>query len=83
VRKGEHGMKVYFVEQLQIKDDDQKEAETRLVPLLREYPRPRTTFGVWLLPSRPQSRPRSGAPKMARSQPLTIQAMQAYQAEPK
>jgi antirestriction protein ArdC len=32
VRKGEHGTKVYFVKQLQIKDGDGEETETRLVP---------------------------------------------------
>jgi antirestriction protein ArdC len=37
VRKGEHGTKVYFVKQLQIKDGDGEETETRLVPMLREY----------------------------------------------
>ena len=37
VRKGEHGTKVYFVKQLQVKDGDGEEAETRLVPMLREY----------------------------------------------
>lgn len=42
VRKGEHGTKVYFVKQLQVKDDDGTEAETRLVPMLREY----TVFNV-------------------------------------
>ena len=36
VRKDEHGTKVHFVKQLQIKDDDGDEADTRLVPLLRE-----------------------------------------------
>ena len=41
VRKGEHGTKVYFVKQLQIKDDDD-EADTRLVPMMREY----TVFNV-------------------------------------
>jgi len=43
VRKGEHGTKVYFVKQLQVRDkgaDD--EAATRIVPLLREY----TVFNV-------------------------------------
>ena len=43
VRKGEHGTKVYFVKQLQVRDqgaDD--ETATRLVPLLREY----TVFNV-------------------------------------
>jgi antirestriction protein ArdC len=42
VRKGEHGTKVYFVKQLQIKDDEAEEADTRLVPMLREY----TVFNV-------------------------------------
>jgi antirestriction protein ArdC len=40
VRKGEHGTKVYFVKQLQIKDDEATEA--RLVPMMREY----TVFNV-------------------------------------
>jgi antirestriction protein ArdC len=43
VRKGEHGTKVYFVKQLQIRDkgaDDN--APARLVPMLREY----TVFNV-------------------------------------
>jgi antirestriction protein ArdC len=42
VRKGEHGTKVYFVKRLQIKDSDREDAETRLVPMLREY----TVFNV-------------------------------------
>jgi antirestriction protein ArdC len=42
VRKGEHGTKVYFVKQLQIKDSDGEENETRLIPMLREY----TVFNV-------------------------------------
>ena len=42
VRKGEHGTKVYFVKQLQIKDGDGEEADTRLIPMLREY----TVFNV-------------------------------------
>lgn len=40
VRRGEHGTKVYFVKQLQVKDDD--EADPRIVPMLREY----TAFNV-------------------------------------
>jgi antirestriction protein ArdC len=43
VRKGEHGIKVYFVKQLHVHDsgaDD--EAATRLVPMMREY----TVFNV-------------------------------------
>src|SRR5262245_3125719 len=42
VRKGEHGTKVYFVKQLQIRESGGEEAETRLVPMLREY----TVFNV-------------------------------------
>ena len=37
VRKGEHGTKVIFVKQLQIRDGDGEEADTRLIPMLREY----------------------------------------------
>lgn len=39
VRKGEHGTKVYFVKQLQIKDSEE---DARLVPMMREY----TVFNV-------------------------------------
>src|SRR6059058_2266543 len=42
VRKGEHGTKVYFVKQLQVKDGDGEQIETRLVPMMREY----TVFNV-------------------------------------
>ena len=42
VRKGEHGTKVIFVKQLQIKDGAGEEGDTRLIPLLREY----TVFNV-------------------------------------
>ena len=42
VRKGEHGTKVIFVKQLQIKERDSDEADTRLIPMLREY----TVFNV-------------------------------------
>jgi antirestriction protein ArdC len=42
VRKGEHGTKVYFVKQLQITDSDSEEADTRLIPMMREY----TVFNV-------------------------------------
>src|SRR3974390_2519149 len=40
VRKGERGTKVYFVKQLEIRDDE--DTSTRLVPILREY----TVFNV-------------------------------------
>lgn len=36
VRKGERGTRVYFVKQLQVRDEEQADA-TRIVPLLREY----------------------------------------------
>jgi antirestriction protein ArdC len=36
VRKGERGTKVYFVKQLQIRDQDDNSA-TRLIPMMREY----------------------------------------------
>jgi antirestriction protein ArdC len=37
VRRGEHGTKIIFVKQLQIKDADGEETDTRLIPMLREY----------------------------------------------
>src|SRR5438477_10083718 len=42
VRKGEHGTKVYFVKQLQVKGSEGDEMESRLVPMMREY----TVFNV-------------------------------------
>jgi len=43
VRKGEHGTRVYFVKQLQVRDQDAGEStSTRLVPMMREY----TVFNV-------------------------------------
>jgi len=42
VRKGEHGSRVYFVKQLQVKEGEGEGAETRLIPMLREY----TVFNV-------------------------------------
>ncbi|MBR0801240.1 DUF1738 domain-containing protein [Bradyrhizobium jicamae] len=37
VRKGEHGTRVYFVKQLQIRDDGEEDTSARLVPMMREY----------------------------------------------
>lgn len=37
VRRGEHGTKVIFVKQLQVRDREGDEADTRLIPMLREY----------------------------------------------
>jgi antirestriction protein ArdC len=59
VRKGEHGTKVYFVKQLQIKDND--EADTRLVPMMREY----TVFNVDQCENLPDSI-RAGKPMRVR-----------------
>jgi antirestriction protein ArdC len=42
VRKGERGTKVYFVKQLEIKEDADGNSQTRLVPMMREY----TVFNV-------------------------------------
>jgi antirestriction protein ArdC len=42
VRKGERDVKVFFVKQLQVKDGDGEEAESRLIPMMREY----TVFNV-------------------------------------
>jgi antirestriction protein ArdC len=43
VRKGEHGTKVYFVKQLQVRDTGAgDQAATRVVPMMREY----TVFNV-------------------------------------
>jgi antirestriction protein ArdC len=42
VRKGERGAKVYFVKQLEIREDAGGEASTRLIPMMREY----TVFNV-------------------------------------
>lgn len=42
VRKGEHGTRVYFVKQLQVKDGEGEEVESRLIPMMREY----TVFNV-------------------------------------
>ena len=45
VRKGEHGTKVYFVKQLQVRDNDAgdgDEADMRVIPMMREY----TVFNV-------------------------------------
>ena len=43
VRRGERGMKVYFVKQLQVRDQDEADnVSARLIPMMREY----TVFNV-------------------------------------
>jgi antirestriction protein ArdC len=42
VRKGQHGTKVYFVKQLQVRDLGVDDTSTRLIPMMREY----TVFNV-------------------------------------
>jgi hypothetical protein len=42
VRKGERGTKVYFVKQLQVRDQGDDSSSTRLIPMMREY----TVFNV-------------------------------------
>lgn len=51
VRKGEHGTKICFVKQLQVKDGEGEEANTRLIPMLREY----TVFNVEQCEDLPES----------------------------
>jgi antirestriction protein ArdC len=62
VRKGEHGTKVYFVKQLLVKDGDDAETETRLVPMMREY----TVFNVDQCDGLPDSI-RAGKPMRVRN----------------
>ena len=62
VRKGEHGTKVYFVKQLQVKDGGDGDADIRLVPMLREY----TVFNVDQCDGLPDSI-RSGKPMRVRN----------------
>src|SRR5262245_57359002 len=62
VRKGEHGTRVYFVKQLQVKDGDGDEADTRLIPMLREY----TVFNVDQCDGLPD-RIRAGKPMRVRN----------------
>ena len=61
VRKGEHGFRVYFVKQLEIRDKDASEdEETRLVPMMREY----TVFNVAQCDGLPE--------KVIQSQPIKV-----------
>jgi antirestriction protein ArdC len=62
VRKGEHGTKVYFVKQLQVKNGEGEEAESRLVPIMREY----TVFNVGQCDGLPDSI-RAGKPMRVRN----------------
>lgn len=62
VRKGEHGTKVYFVKQLQVKEGEGQEAESRLIPMMREY----TVFNVAQTEGLPESI-RSGKPMRVRN----------------
>ena len=62
VRKGEHGTKVYFVKQLQVKDGEGEPAECRLIPMMREY----TVFNVAQTEGLPESI-RSGKPMRVRN----------------
>jgi antirestriction protein ArdC len=62
VRKGERGTKVYFVKQLQIQEEAEDEAATRLVPMMREY----TVFNVDQCENLPDS-VRAGKPARVRN----------------
>jgi antirestriction protein ArdC len=62
VRKGKHGTKVYFVKQLQVNENDEPDAETRLIPMLREY----TVFNVDQCENLPE-RIKAGRPMRVRN----------------
>ena len=62
VRKGEHGTKVIFVKQLQIKDGDGEEPDTRIVPMLKEY----TVFNISQCENLPDS-VKAGKPMRVRN----------------
>ena len=52
VREGEHGTKVYFVKQLQVRDQGVDDStSTRMIPMMREY----TVFNVDQCDSLPDS----------------------------
>src|SRR4030081_449350 len=71
VRKGEHGTKVYFVKQLQVREEGADDpSATRLVPMLREY----TVFNVDQcenLPARATT-PNEGKPRNRDERDATI-----------
>jgi antirestriction protein ArdC len=62
VRKGEHGTKVYFVKQLQVKAGEGDDADSRLIPMMREY----TVFNVDQCDGLPDSI-RAGQPMRVRN----------------
>jgi antirestriction protein ArdC len=63
VRKDEHGTKVYFVKQLQVRDQDADDStSTRLVPMMREY----TVFNVEQCQNLPDS-VKTGKPMRVRN----------------
>jgi antirestriction protein ArdC len=63
VRKGERGTKVYFVKQLQVRDQGEDDrSSTRLIPMMREY----TVFNVDQCQNLPES-VASGKPMRARN----------------
>ena len=74
VRKGEHGTKVYFVKQLRVKDGD--EADTRLVPMLREY----TVFNVDQCDSLPDSIRSTSSPCVQANTSARFPSAQRYSA---
>jgi antirestriction protein ArdC len=63
VRNGEHGTKVYFVKQLQVRDQDADDStSTRLFPMMREY----TVFNVEQCQNLPDS-VKTGKPMRVRN----------------
>ena len=62
MRKGEHGTRVYFVKQLEVKDGEGEDAKSRLIPMMREY----TVFNVEQCDGLPDSI-RAGKPMRVRN----------------
>jgi antirestriction protein ArdC len=62
VRKGERGTKIYFVKQLEIREEADDNPSTRLIPMMREY----TVFNVDQCENLPD-RVKAGKPTRARN----------------
>jgi antirestriction protein ArdC len=74
VRKGEHGTKVCFVKQLQVRDQAaDNETATRLVPMLREY----TVFNVDQCDNLPDS-VNTGKPMRVRNPDTRVELADAF-----
>jgi antirestriction protein ArdC len=74
VRKGEHGTKVYFVKQLQVRDQGADDgSSTRLIPMMREY----TVFNIDQCDNLPDS-VRTGKPIRVRNPDTRYEIADAF-----